>query len=179
MPGFAVGEFFNTNANNQLAPSQVDYYYSYTWYVPIVFGDIIKRKPGVSSLIYLKDASLPTFTTSVDKYSGGSIEYKHAKSVNWEDIRLSWYDTAGLLAVVKQWRSLVWDSEYGLRPAGEYKYSTELVSYLPDGTKEQSWLLYNSWPSSIKYGDLTYSNSDIKVVEVTVTYDWADETPAK
>ena len=39
----------------------------------------------------------------------------------------------------------------------------------------QEYRLINSWPSVIKYGELTYTTSDIKKVEVTLTYDWAEE----
>ena len=41
-----------------------------------------------------------------------------------------------------------------------------------------NWFLYNSWPSQIRSGELTYTNSDIKIVEVTVAYDWASGSQA-
>jgi len=33
--------------------------------------------------------------------------------------------------------------------------------------------LVGSWPSVIRHGDLTYTSSDVKIVEVTLTYDFA------
>ncbi len=41
----------------------------------------------------------------------------------------------------------------------------EAVSYAYD--------LVGSWPSVIRHGDLTYTSSDVKIVEVTLTYDFA------
>ena len=173
MPGFAVApENVNFNDNNPLAPSRADYYYTYTWYAPVIQGWGVS---DAQSLIHLKEASLPTYTANVEKYIGGSVEYKFAKSVSWDDIKLSWYDTVGLLPVIREWRMRVWSPAYGLRSANEYKALTTLTCFLPNGDREYSYLLYGSWPSSIKHGDLTYSNSDVKSIDVTLTYDYAEE----
>jgi hypothetical protein len=172
MPGFAVAEFTDRMKANSQATSRANYYYNYTWYVPSILTNVNERN---TSLIHLKEATLPSFTVNVEKYVGGSMEYKYAKSVSWDDIKLSWYDTEGLLQYVRRWRESVWSSQYGLRPAAEYQFTTDLVSYLPNGGGEQGWRLESSWPSSIKYGDLTYSSSDIKAVEITLAYDYAAE----
>lgn len=176
MPGFAVGPFIPNNSINQKAPSRADYFYNYTWYAPRVVGYAIGVNP---SLIHLKEATLPTFTVGVEKYLGGSVEYKHAKSVSWDDVKFSWYDTQNLLPTIRRWRMSVWSAQDGLRPASEYKDTTELTVYLPNGQYENMWKLYGSWPSSIKYGDLTYSSSDVKSIEVTLSYDYAAEFSGK
>jgi len=108
---------------------------------------------------------------------GASLEYKFAKSVNWDDVKITWYDTAGMLATVKQWRETIWDQEYGIAAVDTYKQESILRTHLPDYTAINEWVLMNSWPSQIKHGDLTYTSSDIKIVEVTLTYDWAFEKP--
>jgi hypothetical protein len=79
---------------------------------------------------------------------------------------------------MKEWRKSVWTPECGIKIAGDYKKNSTLRSYLPTGAKANEWRLINSWPSQIRYGDLTYTGSNVKMVEVTVTYDWAEEKPA-
>ena len=180
MPGFAVSpDFRSVMKHNPLANSRAEYYYNYTWYVPTILGGG-RFADDARILVHLKEATCPTFSVNVEKYLGASVEYKYAKSVTWDDVRLSWYDTVGLLDIVRQWRRSVWSPQDGLRPAAEYQRLTELVSYLPDGSQSQMWQMHDSWPSSIKYGDLTYSSSDIKAVEVTLSYNYAEEfTPAE
>lgn len=168
MPGFRVG--FET-PNPELPSADINFYYSYTWEIPEILGDSSRSQ----KLIALKECSTPTFTANKESYTASSLEYKYAKSIVWDDIRVSWYDSEGLLAKIREWRQTVWSPEYGLKAAKNYKKNTRLSYYLPDYTSSVGWVLKNSWPSTIRSGDLTYTNSDVKVIEVIVTYDWAEE----
>ena len=97
--------------------------------------------------------------------------------MTWDDVKVTWYDTYLMLDTLKKWRESVWTPEKGLMPATDYKTGSILSTNLPDGTATNEWNLVNSWPSTIRYGDLTYTNSDIKIVDVTIAYDWAEEQP--
>jgi len=137
---------FIVNGHGSPVNSVVDIYYTYTWEAPILM-----ELDGTK----------------------GPLVYKYAKSVSFDDVRLTWYDTVGLFAQLSRWRDSVWSETEGLRPAQEYKKNTVLMSYLPSGKRKQGWRLAGSWPSQIRYGELTYVNSDAKIVELTLTYDWA------
>lgn len=165
MPGFQVQDLGTP------VPSQIDYYYSYTWSVPHIMG----LAGTVPPLILLRDATTPTFTANKENYIASSLEYKYAKSVTWDDIKLTWYDSVGLIDIIKGWRRSVWTPENGLKPANEYKRDTILECFLPTDKIPYGWKLNGSWPSQIRSGELTYTNSDVKLVEVTVSYDWAEE----
>ncbi len=171
MPGFIV---HRVGGHRLKSTGRVQYYYNYYWEISNLFGTNFNED---SPLIALKDANTPTFTVNKESYVGSSLEYKFAKSVTWDDLKVSWYDSDGLLAVLKQWRASVWTPECGLQMANDYKKQSQLTHYLPTGAKVNSWLLVNSWPSQIRSGELTYTSSEIKLVEVTVTYDWAVERP--
>ncbi len=165
MPGFQVQDLGSS------ASSRVDYYYTYTWQLPHILGTSAIGSP----LITLKDITTPTFTVNKENYIGSSLEYKYAKSVVWDDIKLTWYDSVGLIDIIREWRRSVWTAEDGLKPASNYKKLTILECVLPSGLSPYGWNLHGSWPSQIRSGELTYTNSDVKLVEVTVSYDWADE----
>lgn len=167
MPGFRVQDL------GEDVLSTAEYYYTYTWTIAKAIGE--SASSSASPLIHLKEASTPTFTVNKENYVGSSLEYKYAKSVTWDDIKVSWYDTIGMLAIIKKWRASVWSQEEGLRTAREYKKETMLDCFLPTGLRRVGWVLYGSWPSQIRSGDLTYTNSDVKNIEVTITYDWANE----
>ena len=174
MPGFQVRDLGQSSGTFETAPSNADYYYLYTWEVPQIVGYDTK-KPGRSYLIHLQSATTPTFTANVEKYIATSVEYKWAKSVTWEDIKLSFYDTVGMMDALIEWRYNVWSPDRGLQPASMYKGTTVLDVYLPNGTAKYGWDLKGSWPSSIRSGELTYADSNVKTVEINLTYDWAEE----
>lgn len=171
MPGFivnGVGGHRDTGIN-----SRTEFYYKHFWEINNLFGTNFSNG---SPLIALKDATSPVFSVVKEAYIASSLEYKFAKSVSWDDIKVTWYDSDGLLKHIRDWRRSVWTPECGLKAGGEYKKRSILSNYLPTGDKSNQWTLFNSWPCSVKSGDLTYTDNDIKVVEVTVCYDWAEET---
>jgi hypothetical protein len=174
MPGFMVGGIGGMPDKSSVSGRR-QFYYNYTWDIESIFQDSPAGKPP---LVCLRDASLPTFTVNKETYQGASLEYKFAKSVVWEDIKVSWYDSEGLLPIMKTWREMVWTPECGIKPPNLYKFDTILNHFLPTGAKQNQWKLNNSWPSQIRHGDLTYTSSEVKIIEVTVSYDWAIELPA-
>ncbi len=175
MPGFIVPGAGGGHRTAQT--SRREYYYSYFWEIINLFEGGGWGTPN-SPLIGLKDATLPTFTVGKESYFASSLEYKYAKNVTWDDLKVSWYDSDGLFDYMRQWRQSVWSPECGLADANSYKRQSQMEYYLPTGAKSNSWTLKNSWPSQIRHGDLTYTTSEVKIVEVTITYDWAVEKPA-
>lgn len=175
MPGFAIPTDSGTIGSHGIeVPSNAQYYYNYTWQIfelvgyPFAYSDY-------TALVHLKDATLPTFTANQDTYLGSSLEYKWAKSVTWDDIKVVWYDTAGLAKIMQEWRQNIWDEKNGLKTAEQYKKRSQIDVYLPNGDGVVTWCLVGSWPRVIKQGELTYTDSNVKLVEVTVVYDWAVE----
>lgn len=176
MPGFVVRDI---GGNGRAVPATARYLYNYSWEIENIFGDNVGTV-NQPSLIHLKDATLPAFVVNKEMVLGASLEYKYGKSVTWEDIKVTWYDTFGFLNVVRDWRRRVWTEENGLNPSGAYKRDSIIAVLAPDDANDAArYKLFGSWPSVIRHGDLTYTNSDVKVVEVTVTYDWAEENPSQ
>lgn len=172
MPGFVVNGF------GRGAPSSVKPYYKYTWEILHLFGEGVGPNPPAERLplIYAKDASLPSWGFDKEEVQGSSSTYKFAKSIKWDDIKISWYDTSGLSDKVRAWRRLVWTPEGGLTSPDSYKRTSILRVYTFAWTLPVTWTMYNSWPMTVKTGDLTYTESNVKLVEVTLSYDWAEES---
>jgi hypothetical protein len=170
MPGFIING--QGGVGSAAVKDTTDYYYTYTWEIENFYENQAYANIGI---IHCKTITLPSFNVAQETVMGASLEYKFAKSVNWADVKVAWYDTAGFLDTVKQWRKTVWSPMYGFAAVAKYKKESRLRTFLPDGTGVQEYRLINSWPSVIKYGELTYTSSDIKKVEVTLTYDWAEE----
>ena len=173
MPGFVVPIKDGAIGGHGIkAQASTQYYYSYTWQIFQLVGASFNN----TALVSLRDASLPTFTANQDSYISSSLEYKWAKSITWDDIKVSWYDSVGLNDIMRDWRSSVWTEQNGLQVADIYKKRSQIDTYTPAGYNTITWCLVGSWPKVIKQGELTYTSSDVKIVEVTITYDWAFES---
>jgi hypothetical protein len=176
MAGFNVNGLGGTRSSSNIKPI-----YNYTWEIDSLFED-----PQMTSALLAKDATLPTFTISKDTVDGSSLVYKYAGMVTWEDVRITFYDvvlagdspgaSTGTKAskILKDWRERVWAHTTGLKAPTEYKKDSKIITYTSDWVKSTTWTLRGSWPSIVKEGDLTYTSTDIKVIEVTISYDWAE-----
>lgn len=178
MPGFIVNNFGGDRKTG--VPATASYYYTYLWSIDQIFTDHTSPiQINNTALVHAKSMTLPSFVVSKDVLLGGSLEYKFAKSVSYDDVKITWYDTIGLLDILRGWRKSIWDPKTGLAPYGDYKRMTVQRQYLSDDqgatSDDVTYRLHGSWPSDIRYGELTYTNSDVKMVEVTVTYDYAIE----
>ena len=171
MPGFQVMGVGGYAGLTRGPSSFQEYMYSYTWEIFQLFGETGRL------LVNAKDVTPPTFTVSIENNQGASLEYKFAKSVSFDDVKVTFYDVVGLIKTIKQWREMVWTQGSGLKLAEDYKKESRINVFPPtwDLQSGYGWILKGSWPSVIRHGDLTYTSSDVKVVEVTVTYDWAEE----
>jgi hypothetical protein len=189
MPGFRIRDVGSTE--DDAVNHRTEVYYKYTFKVD--FNRILKGRTGAVGFparvanfndpnagVMVKDVVLPNFTVNKGTVKGAALEYKHAKSVTYDDVKVSWYDTEELLSTILLWRSTVWSPQLGLSATNEYKAISVIEQYLPsDGltAPTREYKLINSWPSVIKHGELTYTDSEVNLVEVTLTYDWAEITP--
>jgi hypothetical protein len=170
MPGFQIE---GIGGNSRFADSNASYYTKFYWEIQQLLG--LAFAPG-SVLVSLKSCSLPTFKVDVETIVGASHKYKHAKSIDWENIKVTWYDTVGLLPIMKQWRESVWSFSGGLKTPDTYKKNSSILVKTPDEVGSQKWNLYQSWPASITHGDLSYTESEVKLIDVDIVYDWAEES---
>lgn len=177
MPGFKVNGIGGDRRFPDGVPATAEYYYTYLWTIDTIFGEY--ASDNSSAIVHAKDMTLPSFVVAKEQTIGGSLEYKFAKSVSYDDVKISWYDTVGLIDYLREWRKSVWSPIFGLAAGGSYKKDTVQRQYITnddgDLIDDVVYVLRGSWPSTIRYGDLTYTNSDAKIVEVTVTYDYALE----
>lgn len=177
MPGFNVSGLGSgpTNLNKPFC--------TYTWEAVVLPQGVLPNN------IYFRDCTEPTFNVLQEKVESAAVIYKYAAQADWEDIRASFYDVPRegkrLIDAIKRWSESVWTSIDGIkfadktigdplgRGSGGYKSDTRLKVTNSDESDEYTWLLTGSWPSEIKGSDLSYASSDIKIVDMTITYDFA------
>lgn len=177
MPGFNISGIGNIPTG---IGQNLSFYTSYSWDIRSLSN--ILPTSSTNAIVLLRSATLPQVTFKKEKVEGGTVEYKFAGKPSYEDVRISWYDSHGMIDIIKQWKSRVYTKERGVRPPSMYKAETSICKYLastvPDGSygrdTDVTYTLFGSWPIAYKESELAYLESNIKHVEVTLSYDEYD-----
>ena len=166
MPGFIIG--IDDNETGVAPPATP--VYTYTW----TLNSLMNQNAQVDPLIYVKDTTLPDFGVENETGQGSSLKYKYAKGVIFNDIKITFYATSGLLTALEAMKAQVWTPDNGIMPAASYKSTSVIQQYCADDvTPSQYWTLNGSWIKGISHSNLTYTSSDVHNVIVILAYDWA------
>jgi hypothetical protein len=172
MPGFNIGSDASSEASITVTTHR-----SHRWRITSL-GEGLINKP---TMLYAKSIQLPGFSIEEEIVVGASIKYKFAKTVNWEDVSLSFYDVMGMIGDMRTWQDKVYTNGEGINSANDYKKTSSFI--LTDGVGESTgptFTLKNSWPKSISHSELSYDNSEIKLINMILSYDWAEiEAPSQ
>ena len=174
MPGFKI-ENYDSNG----PPNTVETARSHRWFISKL-GPV-----GNENDIFIKlakEMTLPTWKVEQLNVLGASLNYKFAKNVKWEDITITFYDTISITQKLEDWRNKVHKNDTGIGNhgiSGGYKDTCEFTEVDGKGVTIRKVTLNGSWPSTVGYGKLSYADSSIKLVELTLTYDYAEieDTP--
>lgn len=134
---------------------------------------------GANSGIWAKEVTLPTSVIERQEILGGLLVYKFAKSVKWEDVTITFYDTQNLYPELCKWKEGIYTNKSGIKTHkpgdGKDGYKAITIIDLLDGTGKslKNIKLHNSWPSNIDEGRISYESSEIKLLTITLAYDWA------
>jgi hypothetical protein len=136
---------------------------------------------GRESLIVAKEVTLPELRLERQEILGGLIWYKYAKAVKYEDAQVIFYDTGKFLQEIQAWQDKVYKLDTGIGshvPGKGYKLDSQFDLLDGSGNTVNSYTFKNSWPALIAQGKLSYTDSEIKVVTITLAYDWVESKPA-
>jgi len=169
LPGFSIN-----SAGNRIEPSNnTEIFRSHRWRI-IALGGESGGAGLADKLIYVKSLQLPSFTFEEETVIGGAIKYKFAKTVNWEDVVVTFYDTVGVYDNLINWQNDVYTPSAGIKPADSYKRQSSFALTDGSGAESHQFVLKNSWPKSVSHSALSYDNSEIKLLNLTLSYDWAE-----
>lgn len=165
MPGFNIGTGNPTYPN-----PNAEFHRSHRWIIEEL------GVPGMQPVerLYAKSMQLPSLTFDEEKIkSGASVVYKIAKKANWQPFTIKFYDTFGMYKGFKKWQDKIWTPEQGIGLACDYK--SRVVLTLTDGlgVVKQRYTAIGAYPKSITHGELSYENSDVKLLTVAYSYDYA------
>lgn len=136
---------------------------------------------------WAKTTNVPSYEVSEVEHNFMDNKYYYPGRVSWNEITLTLVDPAGNpVDVVQQTLDMLTNSGYSIKTrngVGSFitkeKAVTKGMKQIEidildgDGVTIERWTLKNPFIKSAKYGDLDYSNDDLRTVEMTVRYDWA------
>lgn len=145
----------------------------------------IQAAQGGAKLWYAKSATKPSFSINAAEHKYLNHTFYYPGNVTWETITVTMVDpvdpdlTATLSAIVQgSGYTPPTDSE-SLTSISKAKSAASLGTVIitqldSDGNPLETWTLWNSFVTEVKYGDsLEYGNDDLTELSVTLRYDWA------
>ena len=145
----------------------------------------IQAAQGGAKLWYAKTATKPSFAINAAEHKYLNHTFYYPGNGTWNDITVTMVDpvdpdmSATLSAIVE-------GSGYKPPASSEDRSSiskaksaaslgTVIITQLDsDGNPLETWTLWNSFLTEVKYGDsLEYGNDDLTELSVTIKYDWA------
>jgi hypothetical protein len=147
----------------------------------------IQAAQGGATLWYATKVAKPSFTVSAAEHTYLNHKFFYPGAVTWNDVSVSLVDpadpdvTATLADIIIQSgyspptdaTAQNMNSMSKAKAAGAL--GTVVIKQLDSNGKAlETWTLWNSWISDIKFGDgLEYGNDDLTALDVTLKYDWA------
>ena len=135
---------------------------------------------------WAKTVTTPAYEVSEVEHDFMDNKYYYPGRVTWNEISLTLVDPAGdPVDCVQNTLDIIKKSGYNLKEpkTGQQFISKEKARTALKGIKIEvlngeglaieTWILKNPFIKSAKYGDLDYSNDDLRTVELSIRYDWA------
>lgn len=166
MPGFIVG-----GGGGPGPPNGIETLRNHRWAIDN-FGPL-----SGNDAIVARDLQLPDLKIERQEILGGLLWYKYAKAVKWDDAVVVFYDDGKISAAVQKWISQVYSNATGIgshNPSSGYKSRCKFNLLAGDGSTKSSITLFNAWPVSKSEGKLSYTDSQLKLLTVTLAFDWAE-----
>jgi len=139
---------------------------------------------GGAVMWYAKTVGKPSFAIAAAEHKYLNHTFYYPGSVTWNDVSVTLVDpvdpdmTATLSDIVVQSGYAPPADTTSLSTMSKAKAAGALGTVIitqidSDGKPLETWTLWNSFMTEVKYGDLEYGGDDLTELSVTLKYDWA------
>ena len=144
----------------------------------------IQAAQGGAMLWYAKTVSKPSFAIASSEHKYLHHTFYYPGSVTWNDVAVTLVDpvdpdmTATISDIVVQSGYSPPTDSTSLSTMSKAKAAGALGTIIitqidSDGNPLETWTLWNSFLTEVKYGDLAYGTDDLTEMSLTLKYDWA------
>jgi len=139
---------------------------------------------GGAVMWYAKTVNKPSFQIAASEHKYLNHTFYYPGSVTWQDVSLTLVDPVDP-DMAATFSDIVVQSGYtppadttALSTMSKAKAAGALGTVIitqidSDGKPLETWTLWNSFMTEVKYGDLEYGADDLTEMSVTLKYDWA------
>ena len=144
---------------------------------------------GNNKVVYwAKTVSVPSFDVSETEHNYFDNKFFFPGRVTWTDVEVTMVDPVEpsspklLMEMLKTAGYNVPTAPGAKETLSKKKSSSDgiqavtLTLYDAEGVTKEKWVLKNPWIKAAKFGDMDYSNDDLREVSLTIKYDWAVRT---
>tara|TARA_B100000686_G_scaffold350682_1_gene447300 strand:- start:565 stop:1158 length:594 start_codon:yes stop_codon:yes gene_type:complete len=142
---------------------------------------------GADSIVwYAKTFKPPSYELSEATHDYLDNKYYWPGRVTWADVTMQLVDPVSPNAVYLTNKLLV-DAGYKIKDSptvadetvGKNKAATNAGNVIveivdADGAVIETWTLKNAWLKAASWSDLDYSNDELRTIDMTFRYDWAE-----
>ena len=139
---------------------------------------------GGAVMWYAKTVSKPSFAIAAAEHKYLNHTFYYPGSVTWNDVAITLVDpvdpdmTATLSDIVVQSGYAPPADTTALSTMSKAKAAGALGTVIitqidSEGKPLETWTLWNSFLTEVKYGDLAYGDDELVEMGVTIKYDWA------
>ena len=144
----------------------------------------IQAAQGGAALWYAKTVSKPSFQINAAEHKYLNHTFYYPGAVSWQDVALTLVDpvdpdmSATLSDIIVQSGYSPPTDANSLGTMSKAKAAGALGTVIitqidSEGRPLETWTLWNSFISELKYGDLAYGDDELVEMSVTLKYDWA------
>jgi hypothetical protein len=144
----------------------------------------VQSAQGGATLWYAKTCSKPAFQIANTEHKYLNHTFFYPGAVTWQDVSITLVDpvspdmAATLSDIVVQSGYSPPTDANSLTTMSKAKAAGALGSVIitqidHDGNPLETWTLWNSFLTEVKYGDLAYGDDALTEMSITLKYDWA------
>ena len=144
----------------------------------------VNASQGGASAWYAKGVNKPSFTVNAAEHQYLNHKFYYPGNVEWEAVTLTLVDpvdpdmTATLSDILVQSGYSPPTDTTSLSSVSKAKSAGALGTVIitqidSEGVPLETWTLWNSFITSVKYGDLAYGEDDLIEMTLEIRYDWA------
>lgn len=172
MPCTNAADFGNGMGIGRLGAQDIIHKRKFRWVFQIAFCNFQRIVPPY----FVKTASRPDLTIEETEINFLNEKTWIPGKPAWESITVTYYDVASSANIeLWSWIATIYDiTDPTCRwmNAKRQDYAGQGYLGMLDGCGSivEQWLFNDMWPTSIKFGDLDYSSSDVCEIEISLRY---------
>lgn len=154
----------------------------------VTLGGAFAQSSSGGIVWWAKTVGTPSYTVTETPHQFFDNEYYFPGRVKWEPVSMTLVDPISPNAV-QMTNQIVLDAGYSIKGSQDFgnkptsitkvgmnnAVGSVLIEVLKgDGTPVETWTLNNPFLTSVKFSTLDYSNDDMRTIDLTWRYDWAN-----